>query len=120
MELVIVVAIVGILAAIAIPGYINYSAKAQQSEAKMQLGAIFTLMVTYSDGLTSTGYAGATIDNIGFLTTGTRRYSYALSGVTSTLFIATATGTTGLVVNDLWTMDQNKNLVDVVTGDFHN
>jgi type IV pilus assembly protein PilA len=41
-ELMIVVAIVGILAAVAIPNYLKYQAKARQSEAKIALAGIFT------------------------------------------------------------------------------
>ena len=41
-ELMIVVAIIGILAAIAIPNFLQFQAKSKQSEAKSNLGAIFT------------------------------------------------------------------------------
>src|SRR6266481_5592785 len=41
-ELMIVVAIIGILAAIAIPNFIKFQARAKQSEAKANLKAIFT------------------------------------------------------------------------------
>ncbi len=41
-ELMIVVAIIGILAAIAIPNFLKYQAKSKQSEAKTSLGAIGT------------------------------------------------------------------------------
>ena len=41
-ELMIVVAIIGILAAIAIPNFLKYQAKSKQSEAKVNLGAIGT------------------------------------------------------------------------------
>ena len=46
-ELMIVVAIIGILAAIAIPNFLAYQAKAKQSEAKVSLGAIFTSVVAF-------------------------------------------------------------------------
>ena len=46
-ELMIVVAIIGILAAIAIPDFLRFQAKAKQSEAKTNLGAIFTTQVAY-------------------------------------------------------------------------
>ena len=45
-ELMIVVAIVGVLAAIAIPNFLNYQAKARQTEAKTNLGAIFTSQIS--------------------------------------------------------------------------
>ena len=46
-ELMIVVAIIGILAAIAIPNFVAYQAKSKQSEAKVSLGAIFTSAVAF-------------------------------------------------------------------------
>ena len=46
-ELMIVVAIIGILAAIAIPDFLKFQAKAKQSEAKTNLGAIFTTQISY-------------------------------------------------------------------------
>src|SRR3954467_5075932 len=41
-ELMIVVAIIGILAAIAIPNFLKFQCKAKQSEAKTNLAGIFT------------------------------------------------------------------------------
>src|SRR5205807_10529063 len=46
-ELMIVVAIIGILAAIAIPNFMTYQAKARQSEAKVNLGGIFTTATSF-------------------------------------------------------------------------
>ena len=46
-ELMIVVAIIGILAAIAIPDFLKFQARAKQSEAKTNLGAIFTSQTAY-------------------------------------------------------------------------
>ena len=47
-ELMIVVAIIGILAAIAIPNFLRFQARAKQSEAKQNFGAIFTAYETYT------------------------------------------------------------------------
>ena len=46
-ELMIVVAIIGILAAIAIPNFLQYQLKSRQSEAKTNLGAIRTSEVAF-------------------------------------------------------------------------
>ena len=46
-ELMIVVAILGILAAIAIPNFMRFQAKSRQSEAKTNLGAIGTTAESY-------------------------------------------------------------------------
>jgi len=46
-ELMIVVAIIGILAAIAIPNFLKYQAKSKQSEAKTNLKGIFTSETAY-------------------------------------------------------------------------
>ena len=46
-ELMIVVAIIGILAAIAIPNFLNFRLKAKTSEAKSNLGAVRSTEVAY-------------------------------------------------------------------------
>lgn len=76
-ELMIVVAIIGILAAIAIPNFMQYQAKSKQSEAKTNLGGIYTSEVAYF------GEQNAFSDNfmtIGFqvASTGTQRYTFSL------------------------------------------
>lgn len=116
-ELMIVVAIVGILAAIAIPNFLNYQSKSQQAEAKANLGAIFTNMVAYAAenpnvGALS-GYTGASLANIGFAVSGTNRYTYTLPAATSQGFSALATGQGGRVIGDLWRIGENKFLRDV-------
>ena len=66
-ELMIVIAIIGILAAIAIPQYQNYIAKSQVSRAMGELGAIKTAVETcVNEGNTATGKCnlGMTASNI--------------------------------------------------------
>lgn len=62
-ELMLVVAIIGILSAIAIPNMMSYMAKTRQAEAKENLGGIFTNekaydaeFDTYSDSFTDIGF----------------------------------------------------------------
>lgn len=62
-ELMIVVAIIGILAAIAIPNFLKYQAKSKQSEAKTNLKGVFTAQISYFGENNGYGY---TFDQIGF------------------------------------------------------
>ena len=76
-ELMIVVAIIGILAAIAIPNFLKFQAKSKQSEAKTNLKAIYTAQ---------TGYYGEfstynTFDRINWSPVGDARYSYGLGDI---------------------------------------
>ena len=70
-ELMVVVAIIGMLAAIAIPNYQRLQAKARQSEAKSNLANIQTVEVAYAvDASTFT----ACLTNIGFADVAPTRY----------------------------------------------
>ena len=91
-ELMIVVAIIGILAAIAIPNFVAYQAKSKQSEAKVSLGAIFTSAVAYqAESQNPQSYAPSVISQIGWQPSGTPRYSFwYMDGVN----VATGAGTT--------------------------
>ncbi|OLB56492.1 MAG: hypothetical protein AUI03_03880 [Nitrospirae bacterium 13_2_20CM_2_62_8] len=72
-ELMIVVAIIGILAAIAIPNFLQYQARARQSEGRTNLGGIFVSETAY---LGETGRYGS-FQEIGFtLASATNRYTY--------------------------------------------
>lgn len=62
-ELMVVVAIIGILSAVAIPNFKKYQAKSKQSEAKIQLAALYSAEIatsadydTYGTCLTLMGY----------------------------------------------------------------
>ena len=135
-ELMIVVAIIGILAAIAIPNFLAYQARAKQSEAKTNLGGIYTSEI---------GYFGeyndfqSNFNTLGYQVAGTTaRYNYDLGGgvtrgaalgicpaVVGIGVTLTATGTPGFTAGatgnidsdalcDAWTMNDNKSLVNTV------
>ena len=79
-ELMIVVAIIGILAAIAIPNFLKYQAKSRQSEAKTNLSGIF---------VSNTAYFGEQAVYGNFVQMG-----FALAGNTNRYTYRAGTGTT--------------------------
>ena len=94
-ELMIVVAIIGILAAIAIPAYSRFSCKAKQSEAKAVLKEILVAEDAYRgefDTYVSGGLAQLVI--IGVVVVGpTQRYDYqVINPSTTTSFTSLAVG----------------------------
>jgi type IV pilus assembly protein PilA len=93
-ELMIVVAIIGILAAIAIPNFIKFQARSKQSEAKANLKAIFTAEKAFFQEKdrfsTLTG-------EVGFEPERNNRYAYFLSNT------GTIEGRTGSVITQATT-----------------
>jgi type IV pilus assembly protein PilA len=76
-ELMIVVAIIGILAAIAIPNFLRFQAKSKQSEAKTNLGGIFTAETAFQGENNAYGSLAA----IAWAPIGTSiRYTYYSAG----------------------------------------
>jgi type IV pilus assembly protein PilA len=72
-ELMIVVAILGIVSALAIPNFIRYQAQSRQSEARTSLSAIFVSETAYYGEQSVFG----TFDQIGYALAGTtNRYAY--------------------------------------------
>jgi type IV pilus assembly protein PilA len=71
-ELMMVTGIIGILASIAIPTFMQYQTRARQSEAKASLGAIYTGERVY---LIEEGRFGS-LGEIRYVLTGTNRYTY--------------------------------------------
>ena len=115
-ELMIVVAIIGILAAIAIPNFVKFQCRSKQSEAKGNLKAIYVAEEAYRGEYdvywgTLSGASG-----IGFQAKGSKiRYSYAVSAGTST-FTATAIANTGELSSDAWSIDQDNGLLNTTNG----
>jgi type IV pilus assembly protein PilA len=100
-ELMIVVAIIGILAAIAIPNFIKFQARSKQSEAKANLKAVFTAQKAFFQEKdrfsTLTG-------EVGFEPERNNRYAYFLAPGTTvelrdTTTIVQATTYTGIAVD---------------------
>ena len=68
-ELMVVVAIIGVLAAIGIPQYSKFQAKARQSEAKLSLAALFTAEESFRQ---EWNQFSTNLNNIGFSVQGSR------------------------------------------------
>ena len=125
-ELMIVVVIIGILAALAIPRFMRATTKSKQSEAKQILKQIYTMQQSYRQANDTYWDAGGAVagsatpnafGTLGVEIGPTARYSYSLAGVTATTFLATATvpapGLDDDPAPDIWTIDQDGNLVAV-------
>ena len=77
-ELMIVVAILGILAAIAIPNFMRFQAKSKQSEAKTNLGAVGTTAEAWR---TERDTYVATVAELGWAPQGNTRYGYSYNAL---------------------------------------
>lgn len=109
-ELMIVVAIIGILAAIAIPNFMTFRLKAKTSEAKSNLGSIRTCEEAYkaeydiylaanrypsaaATGTSDAWIAGSTdFSAIGFFPSGKVYYDYSVDGIGASTYTAHAYG----------------------------
>jgi prepilin-type N-terminal cleavage/methylation domain-containing protein len=123
-ELMIVVVIIGILAALAIPRFMRASTKSKQSEAKQVLKQIYVMERAYrqeKDVYWIGGPASAAAPN-GFATIGVEimpnaRYTYTLVGGADSF---DATATSGILDDDpstdVWTIDEAGDL-QVTTDD---
>ena len=131
-ELMIVVAIIGVLAAIAIPNFLRYQAKSKQSEAKTNLGAIGTTAEAYraEHDTYETNFSG-----LGWQPQGTCRYEYFFgtngtsimgstgfegSAATLALSFTSISFQTGAIANidadaylDMWTYTEARSLNNI-------
>lgn len=126
-ELMIVVVIIGILAALAIPRFMRATTKSKQSEAKQILKQIYTMQHSYRQekdiywitGATASATAPNAFASIGVDIGASARYSYTIASTDAgaTNFIATATS--GILDDDVpvdtWTINELGTLL--VTAD---
>ncbi|HUU45796.1 MAG TPA: prepilin-type N-terminal cleavage/methylation domain-containing protein [Acidobacteriota bacterium] len=121
-ELMIVVVIIGILAALAIPRFMASTTKSKQSEAKQLLKQVYVMERAYrqeydtywGNGVTSDAANPNNFSRIGVQVMTTARYSYAIVS-DATTFTVTATGNLDDDATiDTWTIDHNGNLLNTI------
>jgi prepilin-type N-terminal cleavage/methylation domain-containing protein len=125
-ELSIVVALIGVLALIAIPRFMQTTAKSKQNEAQLILKQICTMQSAYrqekdgyypTNGKTIVVQPGEAIGSLDVEIMSSARYSYSIKA-TRTSFVATAgskkaTGLDDDPTLDVWTIDQTGTLTCV-------
>lgn len=104
-ELMIVVVIIGILAALAIPRFMSSTVKAKQSEAKQLIKQVFTLENAYRQEYDT--YTSNTL-SLGFSVPGNARYAIKVTQTSGTYFLVVASSATNLdndAAHDEWSID---------------
>jgi len=115
-ELMIVVVIIGILAALAIPRFMQATTKSKQSEAKQILKQIYTMQRAYRqengtyahNGDTRT--AGQVFADIGVEIQADARYTYAMTAGANTFSCTATCNLDDDAAVDSWTIDQDGTL----------
>lgn len=115
-ELMIVVVIIGILAALAIPRFMQATTKSKQSEAKQILKQIYTMERAYRQ---ETGAYSLNLNQIGVEIMAEARYAYVItSNDLTSEFLATAAATVEDLDDDAtvdtWTIDQDGSLTNTI------
>ncbi|OGC77871.1 MAG: hypothetical protein A2145_01170, partial [candidate division Zixibacteria bacterium RBG_16_40_9] len=126
-ELMIVVVIIGILAALAIPRFMRATTKSKQSEAKQILKQVYTMQHAYRQekdvywitASVASAAAPAAFSSIGVDIGASARYSYSIASTDAGATNFTATATSGILDDDAtvdtWTITQAGTLT--VTSD---
>ena len=125
-ELMIVVVIIGILAALAIPRFMQATTRSKQSEAKQLLKQVYTMQRTfrqsvavlparYGDAGIIVAPGGGLFPEIGVEIMVTALYQYDMTIATDIAFLCTATANLDDdPAVDTWTIDQNGNLINTI------
>lgn len=125
-ELFVVVAIIGVLATLAIPRFMQSTTKSKQGEAQLILKQVYEMQRAYrqekdsyypSDGSTIVVQPGGTFGPLGVELMPSARYSYSITA-SRTSFVATAgskdaSGLDDDATLDVWMIDQTGTLTCV-------
>lgn len=125
-ELFVVVVIIGVIAALAIPRFMQSTAKTKQGEAQLILKQVYEMQRAYrqekdsyypSNGSTIVVQPGGTFGPLGVELMPSARYSYSITA-SRTSFVATAgskdaSGLDDDATLDVWTIDQTGTLTCV-------
>ena len=119
-ELLVVVVIIGILSALAIPKFTNVTTRAKTTEAKLMLRQLYNLQMSYylendmySSDLLSLGFMQERLKTEG----GQARYSIQIEKADATHFIASATSVVDYDKDgtfNVWTIDNEGRLKESV------
>ena len=120
-ELMIVVVIIGILAALAIPRFMTATTKSKQSEAKGILKQIYTMERTYrqqyntywGQGFVASAAAPNVFMPIGVEIPASAKYTYTITAADPTTLLVTAmcADLDDDATQDIWTIDNGGNLL---------
>jgi type IV pilus assembly protein PilA len=111
---VLIVPVIGILAAIAIPNFVKFQCRSKQSEAKGNLKALSVAQESY---LSEKGEYSRDPAAIGFQPMGANvRYEYVIVQAGKDSYVAEARGTRDGMAGDLWRIDQTRNLANITNA----
>ena len=112
-ELMIVVVIIGILAALAIPRFMQATTKSKQSEAKQLLKQVYTMDRAFRQ---ETGSYSLVLNTIGVEVMAGNRYAYVITSTDVTAnFLCTATGDLDDDATiDTWTINEDGELLNTI------
>jgi prepilin-type N-terminal cleavage/methylation domain-containing protein len=117
-ELMIVVVIIGILAALAIPRFMRSTTKSKQSEAKQLLKQVYTMQHAYRqefnayclNGVTASAAAPATFARIGVDIGASARYTYVMVAAANTFSCTATANLDDDATNDVWAITETGTL----------
>jgi type IV pilus assembly protein PilA len=118
-ELMVVVAIIGILAALGIPQYSKFQAKTRQTESKGALGSLFTAEASF---YAEWNVYSVDLRNIGFGVSGARlRYATGFANGTACTAYATTSPNApaeATTINNTWSCGANVNVASATQATF--